>query len=147
MLLWQGSCIVHEQFSEKELVKLITNHPKAKVIAHPECPESLLARSHHIGSTSSLIKYVEEHQGGEFIVLTEPKIIHQMQQKNKSAVFYECPFVDQAGCTLCNTCPYMQLNTMEKLYLVMKNQNNEIILDENLMTKARRPLVKMLQMS
>ncbi len=147
MLLWQGSCIVHEQFSEKELVKLMVNHPNAKVIAHPECPENLLAKAHHIGSTSSLIKYAEEHQGGEFIVLTEPKIIHQMQMKNKTGVFYECPFIDKAGCTLCNTCPYMQLNTMEKLYQVMKNQNNEIILDETLMEKARKPLVKMLQMS
>lgn len=147
MLLWQGSCIVHEQFSEKELVKLKTNHPNAKIIAHPECPENLLDHADHIGSTSSLLKFVAENQGQEFIVLTEPHIIHQMKQKNPTAKFYDCPFVDKAGCTLCNTCPYMQLNTMEKLYLVMKNQTNEIFLDDELMVKARKSLNKMLEMS
>lgn len=147
MLLWQGSCIVHEQFSEKEMVKLKTNHPSAKIIAHPECPENLLAYADHIGSTSSLMKFVENHQGEEFIVLTEPKIIHQMQIKNPTAKFYDCPFVDKAGCVLCNTCPYMKLNTMEKLYLAMKNQNNEILLNDELMKKARKSLTKMLEMS
>ncbi len=147
MLLWQGSCIVHEQFSEKELVKLKINHPNAKIIAHPECPEHLLEHAHHIGSTSSLLKFVDSNQGGEFIVLTEPNIIHQMKQKNPTAKFYDCPFVDKAGCTLCNTCPYMQLNTIEKLYLVMKNGNNEILLDDKLMIAARKSLHKMLEMS
>ncbi len=147
MVLWPGSCMVHEQFSEKELVKLIANHPEAKVIAHPECPESLLNYSHHIGSTSSLLKFATENQGGEFIVLTEPHIIHQMQRSNPSGKFYQCSFVDKAGCTLCNNCPYMQLNTMEKLYNVMKNGNNEIILDKDLATKARKSLVRMLEMS
>ena len=147
MLLWQGSCIVHEQFSEKELVKLKINHPNAKIIAHPECPEHLLEHANHIGSTSSLLKFVDSNQGGEFIVLTEPNIIHQMKQKNPTAKFYDCPFVDKAGCTLCNTCPYMQLNTIEKLYLVMKNGNNEILLDDKLMIAARKSLHKMLEMS
>jgi quinolinate synthase len=147
MLLWQGSCIVHEQFSEKELVKLKTNNPNAQIIAHPECPEALLNHADHIGSTSSLLRFVEANQGGEFIVLTEPHIIHQMKQKNPTAKFYDCPFVDKAGCTLCNTCPYMQLNTLEKLYLVMKEQNNEIILNKDLMEKARQSLDKMLEMS
>ena len=152
MLLWNGSCIVHEQFSEKELVKLITNHPQAKVIAHPECPESLLAHAHHVGSTSSLLKFVADNQGGEFIVLTEPHMIHQMKQQNPSAKFYDCPFTDTAGCTLCNTCPYMKLNTLEKLYLVMKYGNKsgfggELTMDEALRIKAEAPLRKMLQMS
>jgi len=147
MLLWHGSCIVHEQFSEKELVKLKTNHPSAKIIAHPECPEHLLEYANHIGSTSSLLKFTMQNQGGEFIVLTEPNIIHQMKLKNPQAKFYDCPFIDKAGCTLCNTCPYMQLNTMEKLYLVMKNQNNEIVLDKDLIRDAKRPLTRMLEMS
>jgi quinolinate synthase len=147
MLLWQGSCIVHEQFSEKELVKLKTNHPNAKIIAHPECPENLLDHAEHIGSTSSLLKFVADNQGTEFIVLTEPHIIHQMKQKNPTAKFYDCPFVDKAGCTLCNTCPYMQLNTLEKLYLVMKNQDNEIFLDKELRQKAAKSLNKMLELS
>jgi len=152
MILWNGSCIVHEQFSEKELVKLIANHPNAKVIAHPECPETLLSYANHIGSTSSLLKFTEENQGAEFIVLTEPRIIHQMQQKNPTAKFYDCPFVDKAGCTLCNTCPYMQLNTLEKLYLVMKygeksGYGGELHMDEALRIKAEAPLRKMLEMS
>lgn len=152
MILWNGSCIVHEQFSEKELVKLIANHPQAKVIAHPECPENLLTHAHHIGSTSSLLKFTEENQGGEFIVLTEPRIIHQMQQKNPSGKFYDCPFVDKAGCTLCNTCPYMQLNTLEKLYLVLRDGDKarfggELFLPEDLRVKAEKPLRKMLEMS
>ncbi len=156
MLLWQGSCIVHEQFSEKELVKLITNHPNAKIIAHPECPENLLNYAHHIGSTSSLLAYSSKNQGGEFIILTEPSMIHQMQKKNPTAKFYSCPFVDSAGCVLCNTCPYMQLNTLEKVYLVMldlaNNSKNslyggELILDEDLRKKAEIPLRKMLAMS
>lgn len=152
MLLWNGSCIVHEQFSEKELVKLIANHPQAKVIAHPECPESLLAHAHHIGSTSSLLKFVADNQGAEFIVLTEPHMIHQMKQKNPSAKFYDCPFVNAAGCTSCNNCPYMQLNNLEKLYLVMKygdksQYGGELKMDEDLRIKAEEPLRKMLAMS
>lgn len=152
MILWNGSCMVHEQFSEKELVKLITNHPNAKVIAHPECPEALLSYANHIGSTSSLLDYTAKNQGGEFIVLTEMHIIHQMKQKNPSAKYYDCPFVDRAGCSLCNACPYMQLNTMEKLYLVMKYGNKsqfggELQLAEELRVKAEKPLRKMLEMS
>jgi len=147
MLLWHGSCIVHEQFSEKELVKLQVRYPKAKIIAHPECPEHLLSYADHIGSTSSLLQFATKDQGGEFIVLTEPGIIHQMKKHNPAGKFYDCPGIDQSGCTLCNSCPYMQLNTLEKLYKVMKNQHNEIILDNNLMTKASSSLKRMLDMS
>tara|TARA_Y100000389_G_scaffold31968_1_gene27149 strand:+ start:17622 stop:18551 length:930 start_codon:yes stop_codon:yes gene_type:complete len=147
MLLWHGSCIVHEQFSEKELVKLQTRHPKAKIIAHPECPEHLLSYADHIGSTSSLLNFTKEHIGDEFIVLTEPGIIHQMKKSNPTSKYYDCPGIDQSGCTLCNTCPYMQLNNLEKLYKVMKDQHNEITLDNNLMKKASRSLERMLEMS
>jgi len=152
MILWNGSCMVHEQFSEKELVKLAVNHPQAKVIAHPECPESLLAHAHHIGSTSALLKFAQENQGGEFIVLTEPHIIHQMKIKNPTGKFYDCPFIDRAGCTLCNTCPHMQLNTLEKLYLVMKYGDKsgfggELVMSEELRLRAEAPLRKMLAMS
>ena len=152
MILWNGSCVVHEQFSEKELVKLIANHPSAKVIAHPECPQALLSHAHHIGSTSSLLNFAEKNQGGEFIVLTELHIIHQMQKRNLTAKFFDCPSLDKAGCTLCNSCPYMQLNNLEKLYLVMKYGNEsecggELILDEALRIKAEAPLRKMLEMS
>jgi quinolinate synthase len=152
MILWNGSCIVHEQFSEKELVKLMVNHPNAKVIAHPECPQNLLSYANHIGSTSSLLKFTEENPGAEFIVLTEPSIFHQMRRKNPSGKFYDCPFVDKAGCSLCNTCPYMQLNSLEKLYLVMKfgdesPNGGELRMDESLRIKAERPLRRMLELS
>ncbi|MDX2083256.1 MAG: quinolinate synthase NadA [Rickettsiales bacterium] len=152
MILWHGSCIVHERFSEKELVKLIANHPNAKVIAHPECPQNLLSYANHIGSTSSLLKFVEDHQGAEFIVLTEPHMIHQMRQKNKTAQFYDCSFIDKAGCTLCNTCPFMELNNLEKLYLVMKfgdksQFGGELKMSEDLRIKAEAPLRKMLALS
>jgi quinolinate synthase len=152
LILWQGSCLVHERFSEKELVKLTVKHPLAKVIAHPECPESLLNYAHHIGSTSSLLNYVKQNIGAEFIVLTEPNIIHQMKIINPSAIFYDCPFVNTAGCSACNTCPYMQLNSLEKIYLAMKDIKQssfgaEIILSPQLITSARKPLEKMLAMS
>jgi quinolinate synthase len=152
MILWHGSCIVHEQFSEKELVKLITRHPQAIVIAHPECPQDLLKYANHIGSTSSLLNFVKNHQGADFIVLTEPHIIHQMKKANPTANFYDCPFINTSGCSACNNCPYMQLNDLEKILAVMTHENNsqfggEIILEESLRIKAQSPLIKMLEMS
>ncbi len=152
MILWHGSCIVHEQFSEKELVKLITRHPQAIVIAHPECPQDLLKFANHIGSTSSLLNFVKNHQGADFIVLTEPHIIHQMKKANPTANFYDCPFINTSGCSACNNCPYMQLNDLEKILAVMTHENNsqfggEIILEESLRIKAQSPLIKMLEMS
>lgn len=152
LILWNGSCIVHEQFSEKELVKLKTNHPDAFVIAHPECPENLLLHANHVGSTSSLLNFTKERPGAEFIVLTEPHIIHQMKAGNQNGKFYECPFVDKAGCTLCNVCPYMELNNLEKLYLVLKYGDKsqfggELNLSEELRINAEKPLRRMLEMS
>lgn len=152
LILWQGSCLVHERFSEKELVKLTVKHPLAKIIAHPECPENLLSYAHHIGSTSSLLNYVKQNVGFEFIVLTEPNIIHQMKLANPSATFYDCPFVNNTGCSACNTCPYMQLNSLEKIYLAMKDIKQspfgaEINLSSQLIASAKKPLQKMLEMS
>jgi len=152
MILWNGSCVVHEQFSEKELVKLVVNHPQALVIAHPECPEALLKYANHIGSTSSLIEFTKKNQGLEFIVLTEPHIIHQMKKINPLGKFYDCPFINTAGCSSCNNCPYMQLNNLEKLYEVMKYGNSskfggEIELSESLRVEAYKPLIRMLEMS
>lgn len=147
MVLWDGSCIVHERFSEKELVKLKTKHPKARVIAHPECPESLLSHAEFIGSTSKLINYTVEHAGDEFIVLTELGIIHQMKQVSKGSIFYDVPGLEEGACSSCNECPYMKLNTLEKLYMCMVNQTPEITMDEDLRQRAKKPLDKMLQMS
>lgn len=146
MLLWDGSCIVHEQFSERELVKLATRHPKAHIIAHPECPDALLRHAVHIGSTSSLISFTEEHAGDEFIVLTEPGIIHQMKKRSPGSTFYDVPGTT-SSCASCNNCPYMKLNTLEKLYQCMVSRAPEMLLDEATRIAAAKPLERMLQMS
>jgi len=147
MVLWNGSCMVHERFSEQELVKMRIRYPNAFIIAHPECPPDILKYAHHIGSTSSLLNFTAEHQGKEFIVLTEPGIIHQMKMKSPNSVFYEVAGLIEGACVACNTCPYMKLNTIEKLYLCMKNQTPELILPLDLQLKALKPLTKMLEMS
>jgi quinolinate synthase len=147
MLLWDGTCIVHERFSEVELVKLKTRHPKARVIAHPECPEALLAHAEHIGSTSSLIKYAEAHPGEEFIVLTEPGIFHEMRKRSPGSTFHMVPGVADGACFSCNNCPYMKMNTMEKIYACMKTRAPAIELPADLMKRARLPLDRMLEMS
>jgi quinolinate synthase len=147
MLLWDGSCIVHERFSESELIKLKSLHPNAHIIAHPECTATLLAYAHHIGSTSSLLKYTEQHPNTEFIVLTEPGIIHQMQQRSAGSRFYPVPGAASGACEACNNCPYMKLNTIEKLYLCMRDRTPELTLPDDLMTRARKPLEKMLELS
>lgn len=147
MLLWNGSCMVHERFSEQELVKLRTRHPNAHIIAHPECPGDILKYAHHVGSTSSLLKYTVENPGKEFIVLTEPGIIHQMRAKSPGSIFIEAPGIIGGACVSCNNCQYMKLNTMEKLLACMKSGRPELILPESLMDAARKPLAKMLEMS
>lgn len=143
MVLWDGSCVVHENFSERELIRIKIAHSNAKIIAHPECPVSLLEYADHIGSTSSLLNYVKEHNGMEFIVLTEPGIIHQMHKISPQSKFYDVPS-SQGGCTSCSQCPYMRLNSLEKLYLCMVNQAPEIKLDPQISAKAKLALDRML---
>jgi quinolinate synthase len=149
MLLWKGSCMVHEIFSEKELVRLKTRHPKAHVIAHPECPQNLLLHSDFVGSTSKLLAFAGEHDGEELIVMTEPGILHQMKKNAPNATFYDVPGLStsEGACASCNECPYMKLNTMEKLYMAMVNRSPELTLDETLRLKAKASLDKMLEMS
>lgn len=144
MVLWQGACIVHETFSERKLTKLKFENPRALIIAHPECEESVLNYADYIGSTSGLLKYVTESDRDEFIVVTEPGIIHQMQLKNKNKIFIPAP--PESNCN-CNDCPYMKLNTLEKLYLCMRDKKPEITMDKEIMTKALKPLQRMLDMS
>ncbi len=148
MLFWDGTCVVHERFSEQELVKLKTRHPQARIIAHPECPEHLLAYAHHIGSTSSLLKYTQTHPGETFLVLTEPGIIHQMEQCSPGSTFIPVPGMEADGaCLSCNNCPYMKMNTLEKLYRCMRGRTPAIALSDELIALARAPLDKMLAMS
>ncbi|MBN8531260.1 MAG: quinolinate synthase NadA [Alphaproteobacteria bacterium] len=145
MVLWNGSCIVHEQFSERGLSQLMTQYPDAWVIAHPECPEALLGHADHIGSTSSLVNFTAKHPGETFIVLTEPGIIHQMEKASPGSTFYGAPGAD--GCVSCNNCSFMKLNTLEKLYLCMVNKSPRLELPRDLAEKARLPLERMLDMS
>lgn len=147
MTMWNGSCMVHERFSEQEVIRLKTKHKKATVIAHPECPEHLLKYAEHIGSTSSLIHYVNTHNGGEFIVLTEPGIIHRMQQSSPRSTFHQVGALEEGACTSCNQCEYMRLNTLEKLYLCMVNAAPVIDLAPEIRKKARHSLERMLELS
>ena len=144
MLLWDGSCIVHETFSERKIIDLKTEYPKAKIIAHPECEDTILNRADFIGSTSKLLKYVKEDQGEIYIVVTEPGIIHQMEKISPSKKYIPAP--PDKNCS-CNECPYMRLNTLEKLYLCMKNKSPEIRMNRELMEGALLPIELMLEMS
>ena len=145
MLLWNGSCHVHESFSEQKIIDLRLKYPEAKLISHPECEEPILMFSHFIGSTSKLLSYVQEDSSVQYIVATEAGIIHQMKKAAPEKEFIAAP-PENDVCS-CNECPYMRLNTMEKLYLCMKNEYPSITMDEELRKKALIPIEKMLAMS
>jgi len=142
MVLWDGTCQVHEIFSEKALIKLKLQYSKATVLAHPECDENILIHADFIGSTSAIIKYVQSSAEQEHIIVTEPGVIHQMQKNNPSKTFIPLP--NNAGCA-CNECPHMRLNTMKKIVDSLENLKHEIILDENIRIKALKPLNRMLE--
>lgn len=144
MVLWQGACIVHENFSEKKIVQLKITHPEAKVLAHPECEPLVLRHADFIGSTSALLKYSHDDSTQEFIVATEPGIIHQMQKQEPDKHFIPAPPTNNCAC---NECPFMRLNTLEKLYLAMKNRTPELTLPKHLINAALRPMQRMLEMS
>jgi quinolinate synthase len=144
MLLWNGACMVHEIFSLEKITKLKMRHPNAKVIAHPECEEAVLAVADYIGSTTGLLKYSQVDSSKEFIVATEAGILHQMQKESPNKTFIPAPPNNNCAC---NDCPYMKLNTLEKLYLCMKYETPEITMDESLRIAAKKPIDKMLQIS
>ncbi|USR92950.1 quinolinate synthase NadA [Phormidium yuhuli AB48] len=144
LLLWDGSCIVHENFSEKKLVQLQVQHPEAEIIAHPECETPVLRHAHYIGSTTALLKYAQQSQGNSFVVATEPGIIHQMQKAMPDKTFIAAP---PTGTCACNECPHMRLNTLEKLYLAMSQRQPEITLPEDIRLAALKPIERMLAMS
>lgn len=144
MILWQGACIVHETFSDRKIFNLKLEHPDAKVIAHPECEEHILKKADFIGSTSALLNYVINDSGREFIVATEPGIIHQMGLKAPGKIYI--PASPESSCA-CNECPYMKLNTLEKLYLCMRYKKPEIILEETIRKNSYKSLKRMLEMS
>ena len=144
LLLWDGSCIVHENFSEKKLVQLQVQHPEAEIIAHPECETPVLRHANYIGSTTALLNYAQQSQRSSFVVATEPGIIHQMQKAMPSKTFIAAP---PTGTCACNECPHMRLNTLEKLYLAMKQRQPEITLPEDVRLAALKPIERMLEMS
>ncbi len=144
LVLWQGSCIVHETFSEKKMLQLKMEHPDAEIVAHPECEEAILRHANFIGSTTALLKYVESSKTEQFIVVTEAGIIHQMEKQVPQKLFIPAP--PDANCQ-CNECPHMRLNTLEKLYLAMKNRTPEITLPADIQQKALVPIQRMLTMS
>ena len=144
MVLWNGACIVHEIFSREKITKLKMRHPNAKVIAHPECEEPVLELADFIGSTSGLLKYSKENPATEFIVATESGIIHQMQIQSPLKMFIPAPPDNSCAC---NDCPFMKLNTLEKLYLCMEYEEPEIVMDETLRIASKKPIEKMLEIS
>ena len=144
LVLWQGSCIVHETFSERKIVELKTKYPQAEIIAHPECEMGVLNHADYIGSTTALLKYSQKSSSDIFIVATEPGIIHQMSKSAPNKQFIPAPPINQCAC---NECPHMRLNTLEKLYFCMKNKTPEIEIAESIRLKALQPIQRMLAMS
>ena len=144
MVLWEGSCMVHETFSERKLIGLKMVHPEAEIIAHPECEASVLRHAAFIGSTTALLSYSQKSQSQAFIVATEPGIIHQMKRAMPQKEFIPAPPLNNCAC---NECPHMRLNTLEKLYLAMKNRRPEIVLPEAIRVAALKPIQRMLEMS
>jgi quinolinate synthase len=144
MVLWPGSCIVHEIFSEKKLVQLKVEHPDAEVVAHPECEQPVLRHADFIGSTKGILDHVVASPKQKFIVVTEAGILHQMKLKAPQKTYIPAP--PDNGCA-CNECPYMRLNTLEKLYQCMRDRTPELVLPEHLQVAARAPLQRMLEWS
>ena len=144
MNLWQGSCIVHETFSERKLIGLKTRHPEALVLAHPECEEVVLAMADYIGSTTGILKYAIASPKKEFIIATEAGILHQMQKAAPDKTFIPAP--PEANCA-CNECPYMRRNTLEKVYLALRDLEPRIEMDPILLERARLPIDRMLALS
>lgn len=144
MVLWDGSCMVHEIFSLEKLIKLKVQNPKAKIIAHPECEAAILEHADYIGSTTALLNYSKKSADKEFIVLTETGILHQMQKASPEKTFIPAPPNNSCAC---NDCPYMKLNTLEKIYIALKYEQPELLMDKQLMEKAKLPIQKMLDLS
>ncbi len=145
MLLWNGACHVHEQFSLEKLIKLKEENPDAAIIAHPECKQPVLLLADFIGSTQALLNYTIQSEKEQFIVATESGILHEMQKKNPGKTFIPVPPNDST-CG-CNDCNFMKLNTLEKLYLCLKNEYPEVLVDEEIRLKAVKPILRMLEMS
>jgi quinolinate synthase len=145
MRLWPGSCIVHETFSQRKLVQLSHEHPDAKIVAHPECQPQILDLAHYIGSTNALLNYVVNDNGQKFIVVTESGILHEMQKRVPHKTLIAAP-PNNDSCN-CNECPFMRLNTPEKVYLALRDLEPRLEMSEELRRAAQKPLDRMLELS
>lgn len=145
IVLWQGTCVVHETFSEKKLLALKVQHPQAKVAAHPECEEAILRHADCIASTTGIIKYVTQSNAGEFIIATEAGILHKMAQEAPGKLLIPAPPEDDS-CS-CNMCPFMRLNTLEKLYVCLRDLSPVVDVPEPVRTRALKPIERMLELS
>jgi quinolinate synthase len=144
MVLWNGSCMVHEIFSLEKLIKLKAQHPNALILAHPECEAVILEYADFIGSTTAILNYSKKSEAQEFIVLTETGIIHQMQKASPTKTFIPAPPNNSCAC---NDCPHMKLNTLEKIYIALKYEQPELLMSDELIQKSRKPIERMLQLS
>ncbi len=144
MVLWNGVCEVHNMLTTESIIKLKENNPEAKLIAHPECQSPILEIADFVGSTTGLLKFARDSKVQKFIVATETGILHQMHKESPDKEFLIVPGDETCSC---NDCAFMKLNTMEKLYLALKNENPEIVMDEQLMINAKQPIEKMLYIS
>lgn len=144
MVLWNGACMVHEIFSLEKITRLKIRHPQAKLIAHPECEEAVLAVADYIGSTTQLLKYSETDSAAEYIVATETGILHQMQHNSPNKTFIPAPPNNNCAC---NDCPHMKLNTLEKLYICMQYETPELVMDETLRLQAKKSMDRMMEIS
>ncbi len=144
MILWDGTCEVHDQLTTESIIKMKLQNPDAKVVAHPECDGPILALADMVGSTTAMLKYTQNTDFKKYIIASETGILHQMQKKSPNKEFLVVPKDENCSC---NDCPYMKLNTMEKLYMAMKNESPEIILPMEVIERAKKPIVKMLDIS
>lgn len=144
MVLWDGACMVHEIFSLEKIIKLKIQNPKAQLIAHPECEAVILEKADFIGSTTALLNYSKKSDCKEFIVATETGILHQMQKASPDKTFIPAPPNNSCAC---NDCPYMKLNTLEKIYIALKYEQPELLMSESLINNAKKPILRMLELS
>ena len=145
MVLWDGACMVHEKYSLEKIIELMDAHPDAEFIAHPECERPVLLLAQHIGSTASLLKHVQESPSKKFIVATESGILHQMNKACPEKTFIPAPSNDST--CACNDCSYMKLNSLQKLYICMKHEQPEVHLSDEVIEKAKVPIIRMLEIS
>jgi quinolinate synthase len=144
MVLWDGTCEVHDVLSTEAVINMKMENPDAKLIAHPECKAPVLELADYVGSTTAMLNYTMKDDAQKYIVATETGILHQMRKNSPNKEFLIVPTDETCAC---NDCPYMKMNTMEKLYLCMKNEKPEILISDEIMDKARKPIVRMLELS